>query len=117
VRATGPLRTRRPLRPLLGIAAALATAAGSWTGPLSGQEPTSIFTLLDVADRRIVAGEEVTGALTDRDYLAFGRRVQAWALEGLPGQAIQFDLLSEDFDPLLYVTGPGVGEVSDDDGG
>ena len=117
MRPPGPRETRRGLRPLFGIAAALVTAVGPWTGSLSSQEPTSIFTLLDVADRRIVAGDEVTGVLTDQDYLAFGRRVQAWALEGRPGQAIQFDLLSEDFDPLLYVTGPGVGEVSDDDGG
>jgi hypothetical protein len=117
VRPHAPRETPHPLRPLLGIATALATAVGPFTGSLSSQEPTSIFTLLDVADRRIVAGEEVTGALTDQDYLAFGRRVQAWALEGRPGQALQFDLLSEDFDPLLYVAGPGVGEVSDDDGG
>jgi len=40
----------------------------------------------------------------------------AVALEGVAGQAVSIELVSEDFDPYLYVVGPGMDlPVEDDD--
>lgn len=100
-------------RRVCGAAALLAFSAGA----ALAQDGTSVLTLLDTSERRIVPGQIVPGQLTSHDYLAAGRRVQAWAVEGQPGQALLIDLLSDEFDTYLFVAGPGVGELVDDDGG
>ena len=87
--------------------------------PGLAQTGTSLFSVLETGDRLIGVGEESRGDLTDADLLsAGGRRVQVWVLDAPPGEEIQVDLRSSDFDPFLYVVGPGLAEgLRDDDGG
>jgi hypothetical protein len=96
----------------LGAAAACAL-------PLAAQD-RSIFSAL-ATDGRVVAanGASPRGALSADDLVATGgRRVQVWSLDAAVGDRLQIDLRSGDFDPYLYVVGPGLGEgLTDDDGG
>jgi len=46
-----------------------------------------------------------------------GRAAQAWRLVGSPGQRVSIIMASEDFDTHLYLTGPGLGDVFEDDDG
>jgi hypothetical protein len=80
---------------------------------------TSIFTLLSTEGRELKIGDEVRGALSASDFVTAGQNyVEAWALEGEPGQEVWIDLVSQDFDSYLYVVGPGLGEtLTDDDSG
>ena len=80
---------------------------------------TSVLTLLSTDGRELEMGDEVRGALSASDFLTAGNSyVEAWALEGRPGQEVSIDLISNDFDSYLYVFGPGLGEtLTDDDGG
>ena len=79
----------------------------------------SIFSVLDTRGRTVALGEEQSGSLTASDVLsAGGRRVQVWTLGTSPGEELQVDLRSDDFDAFLYVVGPGLNEgLRDDDGG
>ncbi|MFO7892565.1 MAG: PPC domain-containing protein [Longimicrobiales bacterium] len=104
-------RAFRPAAFLLVVPLALLASTAA------AQEGASIFTLLDPQGRRLAAGQEVEGELTERDYLAGGRRVQAWAIDGREGEALQIDMVSDVLDPYLYLAGPGLEELSDDDGG
>jgi hypothetical protein len=108
-----PTPTRAPGPVALVTLLALALLAS----PVAAQQGGSIFNLLDPEGRRLAAGDEVTGELTDADYLASGRRVQAWAVAGREGEALQIDMTSDALDPYLYLAGPGLEELSDDDGG
>jgi len=103
------------------VVVALTTLLGLVVFPEPGlaQTGTSIFSVLETGDRRIGVGGESRGALTDADVLsAGGRRVQVWVLDAPPGEEIQVDLRSSDFDPFLYVVGPGLAEgLRDDDSG
>jgi len=103
------------------VVLALTTLLGLVVFPEQGlaQTGNSIFSVLETGDRRIGVGEESRGALTDTDLLsAGGRRVQVWVLDAPPGEEIQVDLRSSDFDPFLYVVGPGFAEgLRDDDSG
>jgi hypothetical protein len=86
-----------------------------------GAQDRSIFSLLDPAGRSVGpdGGAPVDGALTSDDVLsAGGRRVQVWSLAAQPGDELQIDLRSADFDAYLYAVGPGLGDgLRDDDGG
>ncbi|MGE0158001.1 MAG: hypothetical protein AB7T31_01245 [Gemmatimonadales bacterium] len=80
----------------------------------------SIFSALDVGGRVVASdGAPARGTLSGDDLIATGgRRIQVWRLDSSVGDALQVDLRSGDFDPYLYVVGPGLGEgLSDDDGG
>jgi hypothetical protein len=74
-----------------------------------------------VADPSLVLpmGAEVEGTLTDDDrVLSDEHRAQAWTFRGEAGQAVIFEVSAEDFDPVIYLAGPGVGNpLTDDDGG
>ncbi len=87
--------------------------AGVWA------QGTSVLTLLSTDGRELKIGDEVRGALSASDFITAGNSyVEAWALEGRPGQEVSIDLISDDFDSYLYVVGPGLGEtLTDDDGG
>ncbi len=88
--------------------------------PLGAQETSpSILSLLDPGNRRVAVGAPVTGTLSEGDhFLPDGGPVQAWAYAGEAGEAVTFDLVSGDFDAVLYLVGPGIdGLLSDDDGG
>lgn len=83
------------------------------------QAPPSILSLLDPGSRALQSGTPATGLLTEQDYfLPEGSPVQAWGYQGRAGESVTFDLVSTDFDALLYLTGPGLdGLLGDDDGG
>ncbi len=87
--------------------------AGVWA------QGTSVLTLLSTDGRELKIGDEVRGALSASDFITAGNSyVEAWALEGRPGQEVSIDLISDDFDSYLYVVGPGLGEtLTDDDSG
>ena len=80
---------------------------------------TSVLTLLSTEGRELEIGDEVGGALSASDFVTANENyVEAWALEGEPGQEVWIDLVSDDFDSYLYVVGPGFGEtLTDDDSG
>ena len=104
---------------------AFSTAAVVLTGfgfPDPGeaqQQSRSIFSVLDTGGRSVALGQEQSGSLTLSDPLSGdGRRVQVWTLGVSPGEGVQVDLRSDDFDAFLYVVGPGLAEgLSDDDAG
>lgn len=85
----------------------------------AAQEDRSIFSVLDTGGRSIAVATIEQGSLSSADMLsAGGRRIQVWSLGASPGDEIQVDLRSDDFDAFLYVVGPGLGEgLRDDDGG
>ncbi len=80
---------------------------------------TSVLTLLSTDGRELEIGDKVRGALSAADFVTADENyVEAWALEGEPGQEVWIDLISDDFDSYLYVVGPGLGEtLTDDDSG
>lgn len=88
-------------------AAGRDTAAGS-SGP--GPQPVG---------RTIAVGQSVLGQLSRDDHY---RRVdstysQPWQLVGTAGQTVTIDLESDEFDPYLFVAGPGIDPpLQDDDG-
>ena len=89
--------------------------------PSTGQAQVgrSIFSALDTQGRTVALGQEQSGSLLDADVLsAGGRRVQVWTLGASPGEEVQVDLRSDEFDAFLYVVGPGLNDgLRDDDGG
>lgn len=64
-------------------------------------------------------GAELNGSLSSSDVRGpDDSYMDAWTIEGRPGESVTFDLISDDFDPFLYVIGPGFEETfSDDDSG
>jgi len=89
------------------------------TSPLAAQHGPSVLTLLDADDRAVQVGEPAVGTLGVGDWVApDGAYLQAWAIDLQRGTRVTVDLASNDFDPYLYVLGPGLGDpISDDDGG
>jgi hypothetical protein len=79
----------------------------------------SILVLLSTDGRSVEIGDDVQGALSASDYLGLNDSyLEAWTLEAEAGTSFTLDLISEDFDALLYVMGPGMTEpLRDDDGG
>jgi len=81
---------------------------------------TSVLTLLPTDGRTLDVGGEFTGALSTADFVSpEDYYLEAWALEGRAGQSVTLDLLSDSFDPRVYVVGPGfpVTQWSDDGAG
>lgn len=94
-------------------------AATSGVVPLAAQD-RSVFSALATDGRMVAAnGASPRGTLSADDLVATGgRRVQVWTLDASVGDHLQIDMRSGDFDPYLYVVGPGLGEgLTDDDGG
>ncbi len=103
-------RLRVPFRLSLG---AFLTLLG--TGQAQAQS-ISILSLLPTDGRSVSIGQEVTGALSSSDPRGpDDAPLEAWLLEGSPGQAVTVDLRSSDFDAYLYVVGPGFDETLWDD--
>lgn len=87
---------------------------------LGAQETSpSVLSLLDPGSRSFAVGARATGTLSEGDhFLPDGSPVQAWAYAAEAGEEVTFDLISGDFDPVLYLLGPGIdGLLGDDDGG
>lgn len=73
---------------------------------------------LPVEGRMLMVGQEATGHLSDVDHRGSdGAYMQAWGLAMSAGQRVTVDLVSHDFDSYLWVGGPGMETVTDDDGG
>lgn len=68
---------------------------------------------------RLEPEQETTGTLSSSDF--FGPNdiyIDVWELEGRAGETLTIDMKSDDFDTVLFVTGPGLAETLwDDDGG
>lgn len=96
------------------VAAALNTGSlGSYT--LEAREPVDLSTL-PTENRSVSIGETASGTLSQSaPAVVSGRPGQAWALEGQAGQSVTIRLLSMDFDPYLYVVGPGLDAPIEDD--
>ena len=79
----------------------------------------SILQLLPLQASTLGVGSEVAGALSETDYrTTSGVLVQAFTLDGLAGEPITVDLISNDFDAYLFLVGPGYEEpLTDDDAG
>lgn len=81
-------------------------------------EGGSILALLSTDGRSVEIGADVQGALSDSDYRGLNDSyLEAWTLEGEAGTSFTVGLISDDFDALLYVVGPGMTEPLRDDGG
>ncbi len=107
----------------IAVALLLSMCGFGWsvTG-LSAQEAgtnPSILRLLPVEAPPLQVGSEIEGSLTGADYvMPDGGAVRGFALEGQSGQRVTLDLISDDFDAILYLIGPGLEEtLSDDDSG
>ncbi|NNF27480.1 MAG: hypothetical protein HKN73_09690 [Gemmatimonadetes bacterium] len=98
--------------------AVLALALSHWTAPASAQQ-RSILALLPTEGRELPMEGEVEGTLSAADYASpNGTYLEAWSLTGETGQTVTIDLVSDAFDAMLYVTGPGLPEsLYDDDSG
>lgn len=108
-----------------------SSASGGYTLEVSaeGDAPCGTLTLspeqrarvLDATEPRgsLVPEVEVHGSLAADDPRHPDRAapIAVWSLEGEAGRHLSVDLVSEDFDPYLYLSGPGLPEVlSNDDG-
>ncbi len=84
--------------------------------PARGQEEIWDLTQMPLAGHLSV-GSETPGYLSSDLLWTDGSYIQAWGLELAAGQSVTVDLLSDEFDAYLMVTGPGLDEIlSDDDG-
>lgn len=97
----------------LGLLASLAFASGSVQA-----QTASILTLLEV-EGQLEMGGEAQGTLSSSDMVSTNdNHLDAWSLEGRAGDNVVIDLVSDGFDPYLYVVGPGLGgTLADDDSG
>jgi len=97
------------------IASALSGGArGTYT--IEVRDPVNLEDL-PTDGRQAIVGQTVTGSLSENEPAVIdGRPGQAWELEGTAGQVVSIELVSDDFDPYLYVVGPGMDlPVEDDD--
>lgn len=106
------------MRRLLSSAFAFVVAVHSLPAETAAQD-NSILMLLPTEDRELEVGGESAGALSTSDYVSVdGYLLEAWQLQARAGQSLTVDLISDDFDPRLYVAGPGFARtLSDDDSG
>ena len=82
--------------------------------------PTShVLVALSSGDERpMQIGTEVTGELGPLDQaLPSGEPAQSWSFPAEAGDELIIELMSEDFDPVVYLDGPGLfTPLRDDDG-
>jgi serine protease Do len=101
----------------LAVPALLLVASSS----LSGQARPSGGSILWLVPAAGTLEPEAaqSGTLSSSDV--FGPNdiyIDVWELQGTAGNAVTIDLSSDDFDPVLYVVGPGLAEtLYDDDSG
>ena len=94
---------------------------GSDTGSTGGisADPSTIASISSGESRRIDVGTEVAGELGPDDELlpSADQPAQSWTVAVQAGDDLIFELLSDDFDPVLYLDGPGLfTPLMDDDG-
>jgi hypothetical protein len=67
-------------------------------------------------ERPIEVGTEVGASLDAQQSLTSGVPAQPWTVEVQTGQSYAIELVSDAFDPVLYLDGPGIsGVLTDDD--
>ncbi len=104
----------RPRR--LGGALLLVCLVAGVSIPAGGQEAVLDLMQMPLAGH-LAVGSETPGYLTRGLLWTDDSYVQAWGLELAAEQWVTVDLLSDEFDAYLMVTGPGLAEIlSDDDG-
>jgi hypothetical protein len=92
----------------VGAPSAPGTAASTDTGPLAG--------VASGVDRLLDVGTEVGGTLdADGETLSTGEPAQPWTVEIRAGDEVVFELLSDDFDCILYVDDGTGNPLRDDD--
>lgn len=97
------------------VGAAALSSGSSGVYSISVDEPLTLADL-PMDDRRARAGTDAYGMLSELDPTVEGRLVQAWAFTARAGQQVTIELVSEDFDSYLQVTGPGIpSPLIDDD--
>jgi hypothetical protein len=104
----------------LVLAPALLALTVTFASPAAGAaQGASLLSLLPTDGRTLSVGSEETGALSAADVRSpDDGYLEAWELAGRSGQSVTVDLVSDAFDPRLYVVGPGLPEtLSDDDSG
>jgi len=93
---------------------------GGCVGSPAGGATTdvSLDHLSSGTDRRLTVGTEMDGTLGPGDErLLTGAPAQSWSVEVRAGEELVFELLSDDFDSVLYLDGAGtVAPLMDDDG-
>lgn len=98
---------------------AFVISAKSVNGTCSDTNEVTDLWLISASGRSLVVGDDIHGSLTAMDERLYGvLPVQAWAVQGLAGHPFSVDLLSEDFDGMLILLGPGIEgrELIDDNG-
>jgi serine protease Do len=85
--------------------------AGASAGALTG--------LSALPEGELEVGMEVDGVLGEsNEVLPNGSWGQVWTFTGRAGERLAIGLSSDDFDPMVYLDGPGLdGALVDDDGG
>ncbi len=106
-------------RRLAATAAVLVLAALPVCPGVAHAQGTSILSLVPTEGRTLAGGAQQTGALSTADLRSPDDSfLEAWELSARSGQSVTVDVLSDAFDPLLYVVGPGLPQtLTDDDGG
>lgn len=83
-----------------------------------GEVNPDVLAGLPTEGRTIELGSAEAGVLgTATPVVQDGRPGEAWQLVGTAGQRLAVILESDDFDAYLYLTGPGLGEVLENDDG
>lgn len=92
-----------------GCGAGGGSAAGAVdAGVLEGVTPS--------AGNTLEVGLDILAFLDEGgDITVDGKPAQAWSFQGRAGDDMVFEVLSDDFDPVLWVGGPGMGSVLFDD--
>jgi len=116
---SGPYRIRVLTEPGVIECAASGGGGGATTGMTTATTDASTLGGVSTgADRPLAMGTEVAGVLgITSETLSGGQPIETWTVDVEAGDEIVFELLSDDFDPLLYLDGPGLDEpLMDDDG-
>ncbi len=83
-----------------------------------GEVNPELLASLPTAGRTLELGSVEAGVLASgAQVVQDGRVGQAWQLVGNAGDRVAVVLESDDFDAYLYLTGPGLGEILEDDDG
>ncbi len=98
----------RPRR--LGGALLLVCLVAGVSLPARGQEAVMDLTQMPLAGH-LAVGSETPGYLTSGLLWTDDSYVQAWGLELAAEQWVTVDLLSDEFDAYLMITGPGLAGI------
>jgi hypothetical protein len=93
------------------------SGGGALGGTQSSADASLLANLGSGADRPIEVGTEIGASLDGQAALTSGVPADAWTVEMVAGESYALELISDVFDPVLYLDGPGLpGALMDDDG-